>query len=536
MKREKRHEIRKNRNFLTQSLPRVHAAHDRMQFILQASDLESTLQFTPFESPPPPPGVDCEGKLVINEEQKRRRAPEETVISTAPQTLRKRSTTLTSGTKTSCDSTTAAVPEELSLTAGKNSPFRALLAYLNPRPTFNPIVNFLQIDPAHVPNFRRDLLTTFLEWLKAENRPQVTHIDAIKFYTRERNETSPRPCFAGGLLYEAIHFEVNIPDTSPHTYSSSVGEFSAKESNDIVPGAGLFGPEIIHKNDTMAEPRDDKHTSYQHGKWTVFVFVERASPGHPNDTTRNYRVQTPDADLGASFINSFATLNLSHSRSRPLAKSEIPWHLIAFPSHCICKSWIGVETRHSERLRHTSTPPFIEADTADSLGHLVPEPLRFHALSGSQGANKSVSASSAVANQHGERDLHPLSSLCRADPTHRRALHGATSRLSSAPSAYHHTAQPRTDPTQRHLSGESARSPLSGSSSSSASSPGEQAKQGTRERQTRNIRLRTGMRVPLMEGQGIRESYWEAWMEACRRGDEVGVVWWEGGGEKRKVS
>ncbi|KAF2238363.1 hypothetical protein EV356DRAFT_573462 [Viridothelium virens] len=530
MKREKRNESRRIKKFFTQSLPHVHAAHDHMQFILQAPGFESTLQRTPFESPPPPPGVDNEGKLQGS------RAPRGRVISTAPQTLGNRSSSLASGTNTSCLRTTAVASEEfLPLTADKNSPFRALLAYLNSRPTFNPIANFLQTDPAHLSNFRRGLLTTFLGWLGAESRPRVTHISAIKFYTRDRGEASLRLDFRESLLYEAIHFEVNIPDTSPHSHRSSSGELSIEDPHNIVSGAGLFGPEIIDKDDNMAKLQENEHTSYQHGKWTVFVLVERPDPGHADDTMRNYRVETPAVDVGASFLNSFATLNLSHSRSRPLAKSEIPWHLIAFPSHCIYKSWAGVETVHSERARHISTSSSIEADTVDLLRHPPPRASQSYALSGSQGANRSVSASSAIAYQHGERDPHPPLSPHRAGPTHHRAQYGSTSRLFSAPSSYRRTARPCADPMRGQLLGETATS-LSSRPSSLAANPTEQAKHGMRERQTRNIRLQTGLRVPLMEGRGIRESYWEAWMEACRRGGEIGVVWWEGGGEKRKVS
>ena len=476
----------------------VQIAHYRLQRAISLSDPRAAPYAIPFESPPPPPGVDLDGKLIS---------------------------------------------ARLSLSSR--------LAYLNHRPTFSSIRSFLRHDPLHVLDFRRGLLTTFLGWLEVEESQQVSRIDAISFYTMDGNNTEAKAGFGLYVLYEAIHFEVSVPLTDSHSRYAMLDEnlmqsVQDTQSNDRPDDKNM---------DSDAEQRK-KQDANQGDKWSVFVFVERLYPGASHDNVRTTRVGSGSVKSNVGFNNLLQDLSLAEKLPELSNEPQTPWHLIAFPSNCI----------HTSRVRNeTVQEPSTRASRCHEGGSMDPPVRRTmseHSVINRRSDTHAATSGPDIPRQRTLGDSEPSTQQSCGQ---QRPSRSATAR--QAPSSQQQTSVPprptdtssvltttvNTNSYERPKSSgqaENNRQEQAVSSSThkfmstftfprpstqthtsksehaslthhSVESPSH--KQG---RRARNIRLNTKGRMPLMEGNGIREQFWEPWMAACSKG-EVGIVWWE---------
>ncbi|KAI9655180.1 MAG: hypothetical protein M1821_005663 [Bathelium mastoideum] len=438
-----------------------------------ASDQEVALLASFFESPPPPPGVDMDGRLVYDylayrhiqdghsHDQREGRPKSKGLARDADsQTLPSLdSTRFQKGT--ACDSLPTANPQHPPPQPPRINTvrFRSLLAYLNPWPTADAIPNFLRPDLSRYFNFRRGLLTIFLGWLEAQTCFEASQLDAVLFYTIDRGRTEEKAQFGLGVLHEAIAFEVGVP--------------AAANSQEVVP-------------------------------WTVLVLVEKAHPGHPHDTSRRDRVAM-DAD--ANLVNQLRGLNMLGGSSTAPERSETPWHLVAFPSECIHTSWLELETPQWPPQRSSSLP---EVSSNSALIHNCansrPDILQNRGAPGqtaSQRVNTPMQQRTSGATEANSRPAHPPTYAAVA-----AAALPAPLRITSSSSL-------------RHNSNEGTPNHAAATSSAAYPYPRMEA------RRTCHNRIHTRGRMPLMEGSGIREEYWREWMMGCLLG-EVGIVWWEG--------
>lgn len=546
MTREKMVESRQVQAWYRHSLPAVQAAHDNLQLAINAPNPRAVLYATSFEAPPPPPGVDSDGKsvsitqfslfkctrVIFNSEQRHRSSSRGNGIVGA-------GTLAHDPNAGSSLYFNSGIPEGgVQPRTNAVHPLRSLFAYLNPRPTANPIPKFLQLDPLHSPNFRRGLLVTLLGWFGAESHPHVSYIDSILFYTIDHGDAISKASFGLGTLYEAVYFEVNIPTKSSRDHNSSNnGPFMSY-------GAGY--PGMI--NMESIRDRHQEQASFQSEKWTVFVLVEKPHPGTPGDTLRSHRVDMSAVNLDENFILPFQALNLGRSSQRANKGLETPWHLIAFPSRCINTSRIGFETWQpsprqepfSLNANPTGQPYQYTTGFNSSLAYQPPNPgpATFWSHEPTQqgphshqrappvmdpGSSAAYlqpdSASFPVMHEYQFPPSQPQSSFAVQQPSV-----PTTSRFMT----YQHAPGQQQSRPRRHQ--HSASTPASTFAFPAPPSRARVAppQQQTKEWLTRNIRMNTKGRMPLMEGSGIREEFWRDWMEGCRSG-EVGVAWWENG-------
>ncbi|KAI9692058.1 MAG: hypothetical protein M1820_009561 [Bogoriella megaspora] len=550
---------------IQQSMPWVQASHDRLQLALAAAVVPHKAQAAPFDCPPPPPGLDPDGRFITDhagaasspEEYSESKEPQtdntrirsgtsESSIVPQPLAIRQRGNSRGQSSRPSKDALPISDPvsiEKQNLQEFRKPSYMApLLSYLNPTPTGSAVPNFLRPDDQHMEYFRRGLLTTFLGWLSTDPKPNIVEIDAISFYPISANPSQPdasilgeRPqnmktlSFGSGLLKEAISWEVNVPThvSAPqllpsHTpwaehqsYTISAKSVPGFDPKTLLPTsrAPNLPPGVAHtrSNQKYSFPP----SQYLGGRWLVIVLVERPGSGAIGDSERARRVLNPDPPTPHAFpaptpapapsrgLGGVTVDNMLRNPSNPLTRAKsiadrpsvtsapsssqppsqpqtnsppkprdsVPWHLIALPVSTI-----------TSRSTSTTSPP-------------QPSPTP-----------PPTSASSSTAK--------PLPSTAHEKFKSRQRRHKKRNS----------TLNPSTTTTASDVA-----------AGSSEVEPEAEVEEKVQVKTVTHLRIDTKGRLPLFEGCGVKEGWWQGWMETCGTG-EVGVGWWEVGGKKRKVS